>query len=705
MQTSIFSTFFLFVVMLLTSVGWSQDQTIDALKAKLNTQQRFNEKLETYTDLFRETLKVDLDSATTWIDQAMVFVGDKKWPKHYRRALLRVAQGYEFQGQYQTASDYAKYMSDHYKKHGNNVDQFKALKIQATTLAMYGKTDESLAFYKRIKTFLDNTTIPDKIEHNDCYGLYYYGVSLTYEHANKKSLALKYILKSDSVFQTGGKDSYVLQTKSRAASLYGSLSDPKSGIDMLQEVVQIYNAGNKSISIQPTYNNIASFYMELEDYVNARKYVNMSIKHGYKSGDFWQRGFDHFLMGQIMTGVKEYAEASNEYLKALNYFERGNFPELIYHARFGYIECAVELNEIQPNLLNQIDDVLPFFKEVGETEALAQAHKLRSQILRGLNRFDEAFRELELSDSLTQLYLGEIHNKETAELKTKYETNLHRRESVKQAKIAKQQAKIAEQNKRENQRKTTMLLIIGGAFILLFLLLGFLYMFYRRVKQSQLLLQEQKLSIEKSEKEKSTLLKELHHRVKNNLQIVSSLLNLQKENVKDEVAKGAFNEGQNRVEAMAMIHRYLYSSDELTDIELGSYFKQLVQSIAYSYGYDKDKIDIVFDVTNANIDVDIAIPLGLVANELVSNVFKHAIQETENPRLYVGLHSENELVLEINDNGAGIPGGLMENKSSSFGLSLIRSLAKQMRATLEYNYNNGSHIRLTIPKSIAPTKQ
>ena len=83
----------------------------------------------------------------------------------------------------------------------------------------------------------------------------------------------------------------------------------------------------------------------------------------------------------------------------------------------------------------------------------------------------------------------------------------------------------------------------------------------------------------------------------------------------------------------------------------------------------------------------------------MSNVFKHAIKETENPTLYIGLHSEAELVLEINDNGAGIPGGLMENKSSSFGLNLIKSLAKQMKATLEYTYDNGSKIRLTIPKS------
>ncbi|MFT6922235.1 MAG: two-component sensor histidine kinase/tetratricopeptide (TPR) repeat protein [Crocinitomicaceae bacterium] len=690
---------FIFVIFLLGNSVRTYAQTRDELKAKLKTEQRFDDRLNTYTDLFREYLDSDLDSATVWIDKAMVFVGDKKWPKHYRRALLRVAQGYQSQGEYRKAAEYAKYMSDHYKLHGNNVDQFKALKIQATTLSMHGEIDASLSMYKKIKLFLDNTTIPDKIEHNDCYGLYYYGVGFTHHHAGKASIALKYLLQSDSVFQTGGKDSYVLQTKSTLGTVYGMLGDPKSGIAMLKEVVQIYNDGNKSIRIQSTYNNIASFYLDLEDYKNARKYINLSIDHGYESGDLSQIGFDHYFMGAIEQGEKKYKAASKEYLKALDYFERSNLIHLIYHARFSYIECAVELKEIEPRLLTQIDEIIPFFKESGETEGWGEAHKLRADILRSMNRFDEAYRELELSDSIIQVHLKAIHSKEGAELKTKYETDLHKRESAKQAKIAKQQSNIALQNKRENKWKTTLLLVIGGASIILFIILGLLYVLYRQLKQSQVLLNAQKISIEKSEKEKSTLLKELHHRVKNNLQIVSSLLNLQKENVKDEAAKGAFTEGQNRIEAMAMIHRYLYSTDELTDIELGEYFTQLVQSIAYSYGYAKDKVAIEFDITEANIDVDIAIPLGLVANELVSNVFKHAIKETENPTLYVGLHSGKELILQINDNGAGIPGGLKENKSSSFGLSLINSLAKQMKATLEYTYDNGSKIRMTIPKS------
>ena len=690
--------FFFLVLIFLTNSDWTNAQTREELKAKLKTNQSLDARLNTYTDLYRNYESTDMDSAAIWIDKAINYVGNKKWPENYRKGLLRIAQVYESQANYRKAAEYAKYMSDHYKQHGNNVDQFKALRIQGTAFAMHGEINKSLSFYKKIKTFLDNTTIPDKTEHNDCYGLYYNGLALAYEHASRDTEALKYILMADSVFQTGGKDSYVLETKSQVGRIYGKLGDKKHAIEMLEEVVQIYNSGNESILIQSVYNNLTLFYMDLEDYKNARKYVVLSQNHGYQDGDIIQKGFDHYYMASVDQAEKKYKVATNEYLKALNYFKLSGILELINGVTLGYMECAVLANAIEPQFLVEVDKLIVFFRESGDTEALSSSHKLRADILRSVNRFDEAYRELELSDSINLVHVRNINSAETAELKTKYETDLHKRESVKQS-------KIAQQNKRESRRKTTLLLLIGGASILLFLILLFLVIFYKRLQKSKVLLSEQKRSIEKSEKEKSTLLKELHHRVKNNLQIVSSLLNLQKENVKDEAAKGAFTEGQNRVEAMAMIHRYLYSSDELTDIELGKYFTQLVNSIAYSYGYDKNSISIDFDITSATIDVDTAIPLGLVANELVSNVFKHAVKDIDHPTLYIGLHSNEELVLQINDNGKGITNGFDDNKSTSFGLSLIKSLAKQMRATLEYTYDNGSNIRLTIPKSSLHTKK
>jgi two-component sensor histidine kinase len=226
-----------------------------------------------------------------------------------------------------------------------------------------------------------------------------------------------------------------------------------------------------------------------------------------------------------------------------------------------------------------------------------------------------------------------------------------------------------------------------------------LWIFYRlfiKLKKSRNEIDIQNKILAKREEEKSLLLKELHHRVKNNLQIVSSLLYLQSIAAKDHSAKNAFKEGQNRVDAMAMIHKYLYTSEELTQVNIHKYLSRLVESIAYSYNFTPKNIDLKFNIAQEPLDVDIAIPLGLIANELVSNAFKHAFVEVERPKLSINLRMDGNLVLEVADNGAGMPKDV--NYENTFGMELIQSLEKQLGAKLEYHFQKGALFRLIVPK-------
>ena len=291
--------FAILIMFLLFNSGLTSAQSREELKAKLKTKQSFDERLRTYTALFNIYSSNDLDSAAMWIDKAVTFVGDKKWPKYYREAVLKLATQYNLNAEYKKGAKYARYMSDHFKQHGNSVDQFKALDIQATVLAMHGNFDESLSLYKRIKTFLDKTTIPDKIKRNDCYGLYYLGLGRLYSHQNKHSYALKNVLTADSIFQTGGTKHHSITAKIYLGNIYGVLGDPKSAIVMLKEVEQMYNDGNKSIQIQSLYSNLASYYILQEDFENAEKYLRKSMDHGYKDGSLRQIGYDNYYMGSV----------------------------------------------------------------------------------------------------------------------------------------------------------------------------------------------------------------------------------------------------------------------------------------------------------------------------------------------------------------------------------------------------------------------
>jgi two-component sensor histidine kinase len=200
---------------------------------------------------------------------------------------------------------------------------------------------------------------------------------------------------------------------------------------------------------------------------------------------------------------------------------------------------------------------------------------------------------------------------------------------------------------------------------------------------------EQDRANERSEKVE-ILLRELHHRVKNNLQIISSLWGLQMMRLDNEEAKYAANAGKERIRAMSLIHQKLYQTDQFTKINIKEYIDNLVLELTDSYGY-KDKAHIQIDVPPDEFDIDTTLPLGLIINELTSNAFKYAFENVEKPILVLRLwkSSKSEYTLFIQDNGKGLPPHFSIAETSSFGLRLVNLLVKQIKGNLTQNYDNG----------------
>ena len=197
--------------------------------------------------------------------------------------------------------------------------------------------------------------------------------------------------------------------------------------------------------------------------------------------------------------------------------------------------------------------------------------------------------------------------------------------------------------------------------------------------------------------EKDTLLREIHHRVKNNLQFISSLLNLQSKHIEDKKALSALQEGQNRVKSMALIHQNLYQEDNLTGVEVKAYFEKLTSSIFDSYNISKEHVGLTMDIDAINLDVDTVIPIGLIVNELVSNSLKHAFTHQEKGLISVRLkESNNKLIIEISDNGKGIDMNNKEILNSSFGYKLIKAFESQLDAELVISGDSGTKVTMHI---------
>lgn len=198
--------------------------------------------------------------------------------------------------------------------------------------------------------------------------------------------------------------------------------------------------------------------------------------------------------------------------------------------------------------------------------------------------------------------------------------------------------------------------------------------------------------------EKETMLKEIHHRVKNNLQVISSLLNMQSSYLKDEKAREALQESMVRVRTMAMIHTQLYQSQNLARIDFGLFVQDLIGNISQSYGRAVSPVAINVAASNISLGIDDSIPCGLILNELVANALKHAFPEGKEGEINIKILSEsNQVVLTVQDNGIGFPESIDVTKIKTLGLDLVNLLVAQMNGEVEMQVNGGTTWTITFP--------
>lgn len=265
-----------------------------------------------------------------------------------------------------------------------------------------------------------------------------------------------------------------------------------------------------------------------------------------------------------------------------------------------------------------------------------------------------------------------------SELRTQYETE-------------KNEATISTQNDQISQQKRVQWLGLGAAALLAFLAFTFYRNAVARKKTNAL------LAAKNADNE--LLLKEIHHRVKNNLEVVSSLLALQSAQIDDQGIKDAMQEGQNRVQSIGIVHQKLYQGANLGAIEMKDYFINLGDSILDSFGAEQRvKIECVMD--ELDVDIDTAVPLGLIVNELLTNALKYAFPKEQVGTVKISLQKQASgvLHLEVQDNGVGKSGSVA---GTGFGTQLIQLLTRQLNGSMREEVQNGTHVYFDFNPKLA----
>lgn len=372
---------------------------------------------------------------------------------------------------------------------------------------------------------------------------------------------------------------------------------------------------------------------------------------------------------------KDYPKALEFLFKAVELNSADN-NEMSLTYNFGNISDVYRRLKDYPKAKFYAHRMLEISKKLGAPHRAVNAYAQLKKVSKDINQYDSALYFMEQNVSIADSLSNVAKTGQIAEMQTRYETD------IKEAQIS----DLSHSNKIKTQR----MMLFGAAACIMALVLALFWVQKRK-------LQKQKEQITEQSEKLKWLMKELHHRVKNNLQIVSSLLNLQSYRLrdKDDESVAALKESQLRVQAMSLIHQRLYQVDEVTLVNFKLYISDLTETLMRAYGYDTDSFDLQVHIEKELLDVDTVMPLGLLVNEVITNSFKYAYKDVTRPALTINLLEKNKQIeLSITDNG---PGMKADDTKKGFGKQLINALTRQLKARCEVNVVKGTSYLFTIP--------
>ena len=539
-----------------------------------------------------------------------------------------------------------------------------------------GEYDHAMKYY--------NEALKIHASHHDYDGISINlnNIGMVYNYRGDALKSLDYFLMSLKIDQARGADlEEIAISVNNIAYIYEHQGDTARALDYYEQALEMYRQTENTVGQAQISINVGAIYRAVWEIDKARNCFNESLKLSYKNGHDRGKASAYLSLGHLMHMEKLY-DSSIYYLDsalfffkkegdaagtsisysnlAKNYFEKGEITLSEQYAKKGH------------DIAQQIGHP---YNIKGTAEVLKKVYKAQGRYKESLDMYEL---EIQMRDSLQNLETEQEAFQKQLQYQYDREQELSDLKHQQEIKVVSVQ--------KANQEKIIMLVIV----ILCLVLVSLALIFYRLRKT-----REQKRLIEKKNQENELLLGEIHHRVKNNLQLVSSLLSLQEKSMDDDAARQAILEGKDRVHAMGLIHKMLYSNDDFSGIEMSSYIEKLVDGLMSTFGLEKEDVEVQMNFDVIKLDVETAIPLGLIINELITNAFKHAYQEVEHAILRIQLEEKNEeLKIEVSDNGKGAVNHLDTDKT--FGMRLIKSLMRQLRGNWILDDSNGMNYTIFI---------
>ena len=479
---------------------------------------------------------------------------------------------------------------------------------------------------------------------------------------------------------------------------YNALKNYEKALECKHKALRMAKQ-NGNMMLQPSLlNNITNVYTEIRNYPQAEEYGLAAYQLSDSLQDTTSLASASINLGRLYTHTKAYTVAKR-------YLEQGRALTLAQGDRYTFVSGNFYLAQLYINIgkLSQADTALEHALHVekfvpdgglsgGSYPTLAQLVEIyQSKVT--LDSLQEEFEEAFISQHWHMFYRDSLLSEEKQ--KTILQTEIRFESLEKDNEITLLKTENDLQTIKETQMIQQRAGLIAGSILLLGLL-GVTFNRYRLKQRALGIIQIQKQAIEEKNAENELLIREIHHRVKNNLQIILSLLHTQAHVLRDPQAVAVITESQNRVKSMALIHEKLYQANNFTKVPVQPYLSEMAHNIARAY---RQPVQLQLDIDPTEISMSTAVPLGLIVTELLTNAFKYAFEEGQPAHLSITFRQESlndslDYCLQIADNGKGLPPDFDIEHSRSFGLKLVKGLIRQLNGNLSVTPNPGTQFSI-----------
>jgi len=575
-----------------------------------------------------------------------------------------IASSLVFKGStYKKLKEYTKAI-DQYKAAASIYKSTNNLIEYCQTLNKTGILNKNLKNYTdALELYYEAYEIEKKNDFNKEMASTCLNIGVVYKKQQNFDDALIYYNKALEAFQLENNYYGMANVYNNIGNVNRYLGNLEQALIDFKTAIKNRKLANSETMLSYTYNNIAITYQDLNQIDSALVYLKKSEDLKIKNNE-----------EDELTST--YLNYTNVYLE-LNDTAKFNF----YHTK------ALQLAIIQKD--NSIIQELHIYKGKMYSQN-GEYQKAYENLIQSIELLQSSTEDEALQKSLSSVLQAKFNNKQNVEKLDEL--------SKLNAELSAQKAALKEKETLSN--KLIIALAVVSIIIISFLGLLILNFYKLKNKSSELSLINEELSSSKvTIQEKETLLKEVHHRVKNNLQIIKSLIRLQNNNVVDQKTQIILKDFEQRVSTMALVHESIYKGENLDDVNVKDYFNQLVETLLEAYSTGKE-IQTKLSINIEKLEIDTLIPLGLLTNEIISNALKHGLNATKEPLLTIELNKleDTNYRIYIGDNGKGFPADIDDKKEQTLGLELIDTLVEQLDGTLTRSNEGGAYYKIDFKK-------